>query len=185
MLDTGVELTDRQRSRSAAVHLRAGQGGWTLQPPRETAAAEFYAGGHCLYSTAVDYLSFQRALLAGGALGRFRILSAESVASMFTNQIGGLALEAAATYNPDLCLDLRFPPGAKWGLGFMLTGRYESEMRPIGSAGWAGVFNTLYWLDPVNRIAAALYTQTLPFRDPAIMHAYDQFEHCLYQQLTA
>jgi methyl acetate hydrolase len=104
---------------------------------------------------------------------------------MFTNQISGLALETAATYNPGLCLDLRFPPGAKWGLGFMLTGLREIGMRPVGSAGWAGVFNTLHWLDPVNGIAAALYTQALPFRDTAIMRAYAQFEHCVYQQLTA
>jgi CubicO group peptidase (beta-lactamase class C family) len=48
---------------------------------------------------------------------------------------------------------------------------------------WAGS-GSLYWLDPVNGIAAAIYTQTLPFRDSAIMQAYAQFEHCFYQKLT-
>lgn len=184
MLDTDVELTASQRSRSAAIHLRAAAGDWTVQPASpETAAPEFYAGGHCLYSTPVDYLLFQRALLAGGALGRARVLSAGSVGSMFTDQTGGLALQAAATRNPALCLDLRFPPGARWGLGFMLTGTRDGGMRPTGSAGWAGVFNTLYWIDPVNGITAALCTQTLPFRDSSIMQAYADFEQCLYQQL--
>ncbi|HEX3962986.1 MAG TPA: serine hydrolase domain-containing protein [Trebonia sp.] len=183
MHDTDVRLTVAQRARTAAVHRRSGEDGWIAQPHDEPAIPEFYAGGHCLYSTAPDYLRFQRALLCGG-IGDSRILEPESVRSMLTNQIGTLAVQPARTCNRELSEDLDFAAGSKWGFGLMLDGGCVPGMRPIGSGGWAGVFNTLYWLDRDTGIAAALYTQTLPFRDQAIMRIYAEFERRLYRELT-
>jgi methyl acetate hydrolase len=184
MHDTDVQLTDEQRDRSAAVHVRHQDVGWMTQPRDDSAdPPEFYAGGHCLYSTPADYLLFQRMLLSGGTLAGTRILQEASVASMLSNQIGPLDIRPARSCNPDFCRDLTFPAGTKWGLGLTVSGADREGMRPAGSAGWAGVFNTAYWVDVANGLAVALYSQTLPFMDSAIMDIFAEFEQVLYHSL--
>jgi methyl acetate hydrolase len=182
MQNTDVQLTAEQRLRLAAVHVRDTDGVWKAVQNEAVNAPEFYAGGHCLYSTPRDFLRFQRLLLSGGTLDGIRILRPASVASMLTNQIGQLRMDAASTCNPDFCRDLTFPPMTKWGLGLTVSGGIGNS-RPAGSAGWSGVCNTVYWIDPVNDLAVALYSQTLPFRDPAILQVFCDFEHALYQSI--
>ena len=53
-------------------------------------AAEYQSGGGGLYSTAADYMRFMRMILNRGSLDGVRIISAETVAAMSKNQIGGL-----------------------------------------------------------------------------------------------
>jgi methyl acetate hydrolase len=65
----------------------------------------------------------------------------------------------------------------------MVSTRRVSGMRRAGSGGRAGVANTLYWIDRESRLAAALYTQTLPFHDKVLMAAYAEFKRALYCQL--
>jgi methyl acetate hydrolase len=184
MPDTDVQMSPEQRARAAAVHVPGPDGGWTVQAPAQQSSPEFYAGGHCLSSTPADYLRLQRALLSGGALDGIRILSPVSVREMLSNQIGSLSPESAETCNAALSEGLRFPPHNKWGLGVAVTQVGEDGLRSCGSAGWAGVFNTLYWLDPVKGVTAALYAQTLPFLDSAIFQVYTDFERALYAVLT-
>lgn len=183
MRDTDVQLTAAQHARAAATHVRD-RDGWTVQPdPPNDSSPEFYPGGHCLYSTPRDYLRFQRALLAGGALDGTRILAEPSVEAMMTSQVGDIELVRAPTVDPPLCADLDFPAGATWGLGLMVSAGENPGMRPTGSAGWSGVRNTQQWIDPANGIVVGLYAQTLPFREPTILELFEDFERHLYTEL--
>jgi CubicO group peptidase (beta-lactamase class C family) len=52
--------------------------------------------------------------------------------------------------------------------------------RSAGSVGWAGIFNSYYWLDPIRRVAGVILTQILPFADPAVLRLYGAFERGVY-----
>ena len=56
-------------------------------------------------------------------------------------------------------------------------------MRKAGSGAWAGIFNTHFWVDPTSGITGAIYTQTLPFVEPAVFQVYIDFETALYASL--
>jgi CubicO group peptidase (beta-lactamase class C family) len=48
-----------------------------------------------------------------------------------------------------------------------------------------GGFNTFFWVDRKRGITAALYTQTIPFYDDAIMATYRHFETAVYATAAA
>jgi hypothetical protein len=56
--------------------------------------------------------------------------------------------------------------------------------RSAGSVAWAGLNNTYYWLDPTRRVAGALFTQILPFGDPAVLRLLREFERAVYRVLA-
>jgi hypothetical protein len=53
-----------------------------------------------------------------------------------------------------------------WGLDIMITTEGAPVLRPAGSVGWCGTFNTFHWLDPRHDLAAALHMQYLPLFEP-------------------
>jgi CubicO group peptidase (beta-lactamase class C family) len=71
----------------------------------------FFSGGGGLFSTAEDYSKFARAILAGGHLGKQRILSPGSVAEMGRNQIGELPLRTPPSVIPSLVKEGAVLPG--------------------------------------------------------------------------
>lgn len=188
MSDTINWMTGERRSRAGHVHVRSTDGNWVPtgadyylsldQKP------EFYAGGHSLYSTAGDYLRLQRAILNAGSLDGATVLSPVSVEGLFEDHLGPLDCGVIETADPaaSLEVDLR---GKKWSLGLLLDVQAEEGMRAAGTAGWAGGFNSFYWIDRQNDVAAALYTQTLPFWDPAVLGLYRSFEAAAYRALSA
>jgi methyl acetate hydrolase len=123
-------------------------------------------------------------LLGGGALGRTRILEQATVKAAFTNQIGDLYFPAAiATARPELSADVNLGPGLKWGLGLLLNETQRPDMRAAGSGGWAGLFNTHFWVDPTTRVTGSIFSQVLPFAEPKALRLYADFEHALYASL--
>jgi CubicO group peptidase (beta-lactamase class C family) len=54
------------------------------------------------------------------------------------------------------------------------------EMRRAGSAGWAGVFNTYFWIDPASGVAAAVMTQLRPLFDGAVVATLADVERAVY-----
>ncbi len=91
-------------------------------------------------------------LLNGGELEGVRILQRESVARMTRNQIGDLTIPFAGH-------------GDGFGYGFgVLTDRGASaDEASVGTYSWGGVFNTYYWVDPQEQMAAVLMTQIFPY----------------------
>ena len=184
MTNTTAKMTDGQRANSAPVHVRGEDGSWTVTDIDWAQQPDYRGGGTFLYSTPRDYLAFQRMLLGGGKLGDVRILDQATVKEAFTNQIGELDFPAAiATAHPELSADVNLGPDLKWGLGLLLNQAQQPGMRAAGSGAWAGMFNTHFWVDPASRVTGSIFSQTLPFGEPAALQLYADFEQTLYAAL--
>lgn len=185
MNDTAFEITDKQRAREACLHVRDADGKLVAKPQEKPVAAKTFSGGGGIYSSAPDYLALLQALLNGGSLRGASVLRPETVAMMATNQIGRLEVGILRTTNPGLSNDVDFFPGVRlqWGLGHMINLDPVKDGRAAGSATWAGLFNTYYWIDPTKRIAGVIMMQILPFADTEALKAYRQFEHGIYRAL--
>ena len=118
----------------------------------EPAGGGFYAGpppfdvDHAeLVSTARDYYRFLRLLVDGGTVDGRRLLSAEQVQAMTTDQVPA-SVKTADSFFPG------FWDGMGWGFGVCVqlagprTGRY----------GWSGGQGTDFFVDPDGRIGILL-----------------------------
>jgi methyl acetate hydrolase len=178
---TTFDPDDSQRARCVPVHARDERSDWVATDIDWERSPRWWPGGHGLYSTPRDFLVFQRMLLGGGTLGDARILAPSTVREAFTNQIGDLWFPAhIGTVDAATTGDFVAGPGRKWGWGLLLDITGTPGMRSAGSGGWAGLFNTYFWMDPHAGLTAALYTQTRPFVDPRILDVYARFERSLY-----
>src|SRR5258708_25643080 len=123
MSDTAFVLKPQQRGREAGVHRRGPNGALTAEPMEQNSPRQTFSGGGGIYSTAPDYLTLIRALLAGGALDGVRILRPETVALMGQNQIGEIDVGVLKTTVPALSNDVDLCPGVtrKWGFGHMIN----------------------------------------------------------------
>ena len=182
MNDTSFVLRADQRTRQAGMHARQPDGSLTPIPFEIPQEPEFFMGGGGLYSTGPDYLKFLRMLLAGGKLGKVRVLRSETVDEMSRNQIGELTVGPMKTCVPALSHDAEFFPGMvkKWGLGYMISTEEAPTGRSPGSLAWAGLANTYYWIDPTRRVTGVFATQIFPFADPAVLDAFAAFERAVY-----
>jgi CubicO group peptidase (beta-lactamase class C family) len=146
---------------------------------------EFFSGGGGLYSTAADYLTFARAILAGGQLGGRRILRAETVADMGRNQIGGLTLQPFSSVTPELMVDgINLPGGIdKFGLGFALNSKTLDSGRGANTMSWAGIFNTFFWIDREKKVCAVIMSQMSPFEDSGPLKTVEEFDRAVYAWL--
>jgi methyl acetate hydrolase len=185
MNDTTFVLAPQQRQREASVHRRGPGGALTAEPMEQNSPRQSFSGGGGIYSTAPDYLTLIRALLAGGALDGVRILRPETVALMGQNQIGDIDVGVLKTTVPALSNDVDLCPGVtrKWGFGHMITMQALAGGRGAGSLTWGGLLNTYYWIDPGRKVAAVFMTQVLPFADSRALRLYRQFEHGIYAAL--
>ncbi len=145
-----------------------------------------YHGDGGLYSTVQDYGKFMQMFLNGGHLGPAKILSESSVRMMGENNIGFIFVELQPTVDPSHAKP--FPLGAgqdKFGLGFQIASGdpQYAKFRSAGSMSWAGIYNTEFWIDPVQHIAAVMMMQVLPFYDDGALRTLRDFEALLYQNL--
>lgn len=186
MHDTGFILRPDQRVRLVGMHARTPDG---LQPipfemPQEP---EFFMGGGGLYSTAADYLTFIQMILHGGRFNGAQVLKLETVALMSRNHIGDLCVGTMQTVLPESSNDANFFPGMvqKWGLSFLINTEPSPHGRSAGSLAWAGLGNTYFWIDPVQRIGGVILMQLLPFADPKALGLFTQFERGVYAALAS
>lgn len=183
MDDTGFQLTEGPDA--VSVHVPGEDGGWRAVGGVLNDKPDWWAGGHGLRSTPVDYIRFERALLRGGELDGERILSQQSVDAAFTNQIGDLDFpEMIETADPATSGPFAAGPGWKWGYGLLLNTFDAPGGRKAGSGAWAGLFNTHFWIDRTTGICASLYTNSLPFVTPEAFGMYSDFEQAVYAGLT-
>jgi CubicO group peptidase (beta-lactamase class C family) len=187
MKDTAFVITGEQRAREASGHKREADGSLLAEPQERQIAGQSFSGGGGIYSTAQDYLTLLRALLAGGSLDGVSILRPDTVALMGQNQIGTIEAGILKTTRPTVSKDVSFFPGVslKWGLGHMINMQPGADGRSAGSLTWAGLLNTYYWIDPRRHIAAVFMTQVLPFADEPALRVYHQFERGLYYAIRS
>jgi methyl acetate hydrolase len=185
MDQTGFRMSDTQRASSTPVHRTSDDGDWVAGDVDLAQEPEYWSGGHGLYSTPRDYMKFQRALLGNGtSADGVRILEAETVDAVFTNQIGDLDFpEVLVTADPASSETFTAGPGHKWGYGLLLNSADLPGRRRAGSGAWAGLFNTNFWVDRKTGITGALYSQFLPFVPEPAVALYREFEAALYASL--
>ena len=178
-MDRSVMMTARVKGELVKSEL--------YQPvPAERGSMGFYGGGGGLYSTVNDYARVMRALLNGGSLDGQRVLSEEMVAQMFANQIGSIDVSPGKAQIKALSndFDMGFGSSAKWGLGFLLSPEGTESGRGPGSASWAGLFNSYFWIDRENDLCAVFATQVLPFYDEEAVSVLKLFEAQVYGPLV-
>lgn len=185
MPDTGFAPAEDARGRLASVHLRDAGTGATVVIPSPAGAPEdwaFHSGGGGLYSTPRDYIRLLRSLLRGGELDGKRILRAETVATMWDNQVADPAAGRLGTANPVIALPYDPLPGQPGGwslLGVHNAAPLESGRR-AGSASWGGIAGTFFWLDRDADLCGVLFAQMFPFADPALAEVQRGFERAAY-----
>ena len=117
------------------------EGQWSAPPP-------FEDGGAGLVSTVEDLRRFGAMLLGGGVLDGERVLSAELVAAMTSDQ---LTDANRAVSGPD--------PSGALGWGFGVGVQIEpSASRTVGSYGWDGGLGSSWANDPATGVTGVLLT---------------------------
>jgi CubicO group peptidase (beta-lactamase class C family) len=188
MVDTSYAVPLDKQSRVATRYSHV-TGQWKEQARTRPIPAKPVApfrGDGGLYSTAQDYGKFMQMMLNGGHLGPAKVLSENSVRMMGENNIGPVFVELQSSADPSSAKS--FPLGAghdKFGLGFQITSsdpRYAMFRSP-GSMSWAGIYNTEFWIDPVQHIGGVMMMQVLPFYDDSAIRTLRDFEKLVYQNL--
>lgn len=176
MNDTYFYLPKEKQNRLAALSYEDAQGIHMMRdsfyfsnakwnPNYPSTNGTYYSGGAGLTSTIGNYGVFLQMLLNGGIYNGKRILSANAVRMMTSNQVGDL----------NLGMD-------KFGLGFSIATDKTAAKLPVsvGTYGWGGAFSTTYWVDPKEKIIAQFYTQIWGKRH----NTEDPFKVLVYQALN-
>jgi CubicO group peptidase (beta-lactamase class C family) len=168
MSHTGYYVPPEARDKFAAIYDWNAEGDFTRQPDEasrfNTGHWPLTPGGYGLTSTLDDYSRFARMLLGGGELDGVRLLKASTVRMMSTSQ-----LDPAITDRIWLPTDK-----GEVGFGIDFAVRLDPPGKPDGKAGevgeffWDGAANTLFWVDPKNKLTAVLFTQYQPFGKVAL-----------------
>jgi len=163
MTHTGWYVPEEERDRLATPYERNDDGTFTpATHDRElnlnTAHWPATPGGYGLTSTLDDYSRFARMMLNGGELDGVRILRPDTVRLMSTGD-----LDPATSDRSWLITD---KGEMSFGIDFAVRIDPPKAGGKAGEAGeffWDGKYNTLFWIDPKNRLTAVLFTQYFPF----------------------
>ena len=181
MKDTFFDVPPEKQPRVVAIQHRQNDGSLVEPPQQPLKPSRFFSGGAGLYSTASDYITFERMLLDGGKVGSKRILKSETIEEMSRNQIGDLNLVDLRSSMPEVAKDpVRIQGLDKFGLGFAINTKPFEGGRSAGSLTWAGIYSTFFWIDPSRKTCAVLMLQILPFGDDITNTVVAQFERAVY-----
>jgi CubicO group peptidase (beta-lactamase class C family) len=163
MNHTDFYVSPERREKLAAMYDWNTNGTFTRQTDEKafkfnTAHWPLTPGGYGLTSTLDDYTRFARMLLNGGELDGVRVLRPDTVRLMTTSQ-----LDPATSDRSWLVSDK-----GEMGFGVDLAVRIDPPKRggkagEVGEFFWDGAANTLFWVDPKNKLTAVLFTQYKPF----------------------
>jgi methyl acetate hydrolase len=182
MIDTGFTCTPDMLERKAAMHLRTPDSSFmSFEMPRAE-NSEFESGGGGLFSTMSDYTRFMRMILNDGEFEGTRVLGAETVAQMATNNMGDIRVTELKSANPAFFSDGEFYPGVPktWGLTFLINEEPLRNGCPAGALTWAGAFNSYFWIDRTTGIAGCYLSQVLPFFDAQTSGHFFDFQSAAY-----
>lgn len=180
MKSTRYVLKAHDRARLAAVYDWHEDG--TMTRETDTQALEFNSrdwplkpGSAGLVSSIDDYMRFALMLQNGGELDGQRILKPETVRLMTTDALpadvtdkGFLPTKGQVGFGIDFAVRIRPPANAQEASG------------AVGEFFWDGAADTLFWVDPRNKITAVLFTQYKPFGKVPLHKA---FRDAVYSQI--
>ncbi|KII83285.1 hypothetical protein PLICRDRAFT_47336 [Plicaturopsis crispa FD-325 SS-3] len=157
-----------------------------------------FPGGLGLFGTAPAYIQVLLALANGGAhlATHARILKPETVALLTTPQF-----DPVTQPNTFLGLDdfgfieePKIVPGHSWhnfktvkknhGLGGLIIGDGWKTGRSGHSLSWAGMFNTMWWIDLDKGVVGFFEAQVFPYGDPHAFGLFEQLETAVYEDLA-
>lgn len=166
MVDTDFSVPQSKWSRFVTVYSPDGKGGiramndpeafgnthmspWEYYKDDKT----YFSGGAGLASTASDYARFANMLLNGGALDGVRLLSPKSIELMTANH-------TAEVPHP---LPL-VGAGKEFGLGFQVVTDLAATqtLGSQGMYGWSGIYGTVFWIDPKEKLVSIMMVQRYP-----------------------
>jgi len=182
MTDTMFTPTPELIERASGVHARMPDGSLVPMELPAPENPEFEMGGGGLFGTVGDYGRFIQMMLNGGELDGVRVLKAETVEQMSTNQMGDLRVQKLLTSAPPFTNDAEFFPGEpkSWGLTFQINEEPAFTGRPAGTLMWAGLANSFYWIDRENGVGGAYLSQILPFADAGSVDLFFEVESAVY-----
>ena len=147
MKDTSFVVPKQKQSRLAEMYRP--RGGKLIPSPAFSSARflnpdnEFFSGGGGLCSTIDDYLNFSQMLTNGGEFNGRRVLKAETLKQMFTNQLDSIDQPSS---------------GFRFGLGFRISpGKLGSDYS------WGGIAGTRFWVNPEQKLIVLFMTQINPY----------------------
>jgi CubicO group peptidase (beta-lactamase class C family) len=154
MHDTYYSLPTDKESRVVKVYERKADAWAPVTPYFGFGPAMYISGAGGLFSTARDFMQFQEMRLNQGELNGKRLLKADSIALMRTNQIGELYIHAVPQFPA-------MTAGQGFGLGVAVTldTKAADSGRGAGSSGWPGAYGTDSWADPELDLTAAIFMQ--------------------------
>ena len=166
MVDTDFVVPEAKWSRFVTVYSPDGKGG--IRPMTDPEAfgyanmspfasyqegKTYFSGGAGLASTATDYGRFANMLVNGGTLDGARLLSPKSIELM------------TSSHTADVPHPLMIAgPGKEFGLGFQVVtdlGATQTLGSP-GMYGWSGIYGTVFWVDPKEKLVSILMVQRYP-----------------------
>lgn len=162
-------VPEADRNRLSAVYQRDANGDLNQMAADEALAFNtneqvFTPGGWGLTSTLDDYMTFARMLLNKGSLKGVKVLQPETVRLMATNQLdesiterSWLPSKGQVGFGINFAVRLRPPATAQENNG------------AVGEYFWDGAASTLFWVDPINKLAAVVFLQLFPY-DPVGVH---------------
>ena len=182
MVDTGFVCSPNMLERKAVLHFRNPDSSFLAVQLPTFENPEFDSGGGGLFSTMSDYARFMRMILNDGELEGTRVLAAETVAQMATNQMGDIRVTETISPNPLFSNNFDFYPGIakSWGLTFLINEDPLPNGCPAGALTWAGAFNSYYWIDRTTGIAGCYMSQMLPFFDAGTSGLFFDFQTAAY-----
>jgi CubicO group peptidase (beta-lactamase class C family) len=182
MADTDFVVPEAKWSRLATVYAPDGAGGIrpmtdpesfgnTVMSPNASykEGKTYFSGGAGLVSTARDYARFGQMLLNGGVLDGARLLSPKTIELM------------TASHTADLPGSGLVGAGAQFGLGFRVVTDVAATqtLGSNGIFGWSGIYGTVFWVDPKERLVAIMLVQRYPGSTVA-----GAFQPLVYQSLV-
>ena len=150
--------------------------------------SSFNAGGG-LSSSPKDYGKFLACMLNKGELNGVKILNKKTFELMNQPQLE--TFKTTHRYVPMDNVDTKargdkdnfFDSHDNWTLAWAFE--ENSINRPIGTAYWAGFFNTYFTIDFKNEFALVYMTQILPFNDIHSYNLFTSYERLVYENLNA
>jgi len=166
MVDTDFHVPEAKWPRFVTVYSPDGKGG--IRPMTDPEAfgnthmspwayyqegKAYFSGGAGLASTASDYARFANMLLAGGSLDGARLLSPKTIELMTANH-------TAEVPHPLSIVG----PGKEFGLGFQVVTDLAATqtLGSTGMYGWSGIYGTVFWIDPKEKLVSILMVQRYP-----------------------
>lgn len=181
MENTSYDLEAKDHARVATVYGR-NEDKYFEMPFEVPEKSNFYSGGGNLISNLDDYIKFLRVFLDYEKEEKDIILSSSSIKSMLTSFNEELLMRNMLTQVPMLSNNVDFFPESSksWSPGFMINHEDIKSGRPKNSAGWAGLFNSFFWVDPKNQISGLILMQMLPFAEEGCFETLQEFESSIY-----